>query len=74
MVFSGVFLKELLPTDSALRRGFEQGAVDGSKAAVEAVSRIVTVPKDLDEELAEKDAAASGEAINGEGASESSEA
>ncbi|MES1171624.1 MAG: hypothetical protein ABUL77_00165 [Bacteroidota bacterium] len=34
LVFSGVFLKELLPAQSALRRGFEDGADAGSRTAV----------------------------------------
>jgi hypothetical protein len=39
-VFGGVFLKELLPADSALRRGFEEGVQDGTRAAIGAAARI----------------------------------
>jgi len=34
LVFSGVFLKELLPTNNAVRRGFEDGAQAAIKSAV----------------------------------------
>ena len=51
VVFGAVFLKELLPADTALRRGFERGVEDGAKAAIGAVARLNAAPEDLDEDL-----------------------
>jgi hypothetical protein len=55
VVFGGVFLKELLPANNSLRRGFEQGVQDGSRAAVEAVARIHTVPEDFEDDFVEQE-------------------
>ena len=46
VVFTGVFLKELLPSESSLRRGFEQGVADGAKAAVGVWERFYALPDD----------------------------
>ena len=46
VVFTGVFLKELLPAESSLRRGFEQGVTDGAKAALGAMARFHALPED----------------------------
>lgn len=46
VVFTGVFLKELLPSESALRRGFEQGVADGARAAMGVWERFYALPDD----------------------------
>jgi len=46
VVFTSVFLKELLPTESSLRRGFEQGVADGAKAAMSVWGRFYALPDD----------------------------
>jgi len=50
-VFTGVFLKELLPANNALRRGFERGIEDGAKAGTLAAARIYASPDELDEDI-----------------------
>ncbi len=46
IVFSGVFVRQLLPSESSLRRGFEQGVTDGAKAAFGALARFNALPED----------------------------
>jgi len=46
VVFTGVFLKELLPSESSLRRGFERGVADGAKAAMGVWERFYALPDD----------------------------
>ena len=61
VVFTGVFLKELLPVDNAFRRGIEQGAVDGTEAAVEAAHKVVGLPPEEDAEAIEAEKATEAE-------------
>lgn len=52
LVFTGVFLKELLPADSAVRRGFEEGAEAAFDAvAARKASAVAVVPDDIKSEL-----------------------